>query len=247
MRAIQGALIISSLFNIIIGYSKAWAYITSFLTPVSIIPIICLGGLIKFRSGFPKLGECIEIGLPMLILLVIFQKYMKFIGGRKNAIFEKFGVLISVGIVWAFAALLTVSGAYNNVGEQTKFSCRVDRSNLMSSSRWIRIPYPFQWGAPIFKASSIFGMIVAALVSTSESTGTYVAAARFSGARPPPVNVLTRSVGVQGLGMLFDGLFGAVVGTDVSVENVGLQGLTGVGNRRVVQISTVFMIFFSIF
>ncbi|KAI3990340.1 hypothetical protein MKX01_037679 [Papaver californicum] len=247
MRVIQGALIISSMFNIIIGYSKAWGYFTRFLSPISIIPIICLGGLGKFRSGFPQLGECIEIGLPMLILLVICQQYMKFIGGSKNAIFEKFGVLFSVGIVWAFAALLTVSGAYNHVSEQTKLSCRVDRSNLMSASRWIRIPYPFQWGAPIFKASPIFGMIGAALVSTSESTGTYFAASRFSGATPPPTNVLTRSVGLQGLGMLFDGLFGAVVGTDVSVENVGLLGLTRVGSRRVVQISTVFMIFFSIF
>ncbi|RZC71922.1 hypothetical protein C5167_035095 [Papaver somniferum] len=247
MRSIQGALIISSMFNILIGYSKAWGYFTRFLSPVSIIPIICLGGLSKFRSGFPQLGECIEIGLPMLILLVISQQYMKFIGGTKNATFEKFGVLFSVAIVWAFAALLTVSGAYNHVSEQTKFSCRVDRSNIMSASRWIRIPYPFQWGAPIFKASPIFGMIGAALVSTSESTGTYYAASRFSGATPPPTNVLTRSVGLQGLGMLFDGLFGAVVGTDVSVENVGLLGITRVGSRRVVQISTIFMIFFSIF
>lgn len=30
-------------------------------------------------------------------------------------------------------------------------------------------------------------------------------------------------------------------------ENVGLLGLTRVGSRRVVQISTAFMIFFSIF
>ncbi|RZC71923.1 hypothetical protein C5167_035096 [Papaver somniferum] len=227
---------------------EAWAYFTRFLSPISVIPIICLEGLGKSQSdGFPKLGECIEIGLPMLILLVVFQQYMKFIGGKKNCVFEKFGVLFSVTIVWAFAALLTVSGAYNHVSEQTKFSCRVDRSNIMSASRWVRIPHPFQWGAPIFKASPIFGMIGAALVSTSESTGIYYAAARFSGATPPPDNVLTRSVGLQGLGMLFDGLFGAVVATDVSVENAGLLGLTRVGNRRVVQISTIFMIFFSIF
>ncbi|KAI3882155.1 hypothetical protein MKX03_024398 [Papaver bracteatum] len=237
MRLIQGSLIISSMFNITIGYSKAWGNFTRFLSPVSIIPVICLGGLGKFRSGFPQLGECIEIGLPMLILLVICQQYMRFIGGSRNggnAILEKFGVLFSVGIVWAFAAVLTVSGAYNNVSEQTKLSCRVDRSNLMSSSRWIRIPYPFQWGAPIFKASHIFGMLGAALVSSSESTGTYIAASRFSGATPPPANVLSRSVGLQGLGMLLDGLFGEVVGTDVSVENVGLLGLTRVGSRRVV-------------
>ncbi|KAI3875615.1 hypothetical protein MKX03_001566 [Papaver bracteatum] len=232
MRVIQGALIISSMFNIIIGYSTAWGYFTRFLSPISVIPIICLEGLSKFQSdGFPKLGECIEIGLPMLILLVVFQQYMQFIGGRKIAIFEKFGVLFSVAIVWAFASLLTVSGAYNHVSEQTKLSFRVDHSNLISSSRWVRIPYPFQWGAPIFKASHIFGTMGAA-VRKNGSTGIFYAAARFSGATPPTDNVLTRSVGLQGLGMLFDGFFGGVVGTDVSV---------------VVQISTIFMIFFSIF
>lgn len=47
--------------------------------------------------------------------------------------------------------------------------------------------------------------------------------------------------------MLLEGLFGSLVGTTASVENVGLLGLTHIGSRRVVQISTAFMIFFSIF
>ncbi|KAF5183141.1 Nucleobase-ascorbate transporter, partial [Thalictrum thalictroides] len=51
----------------------------------------------------------------------------------------------------------------------------------------------------------------------------------------------------QGVGLLLDGIFGAAVGTIASVENVGLLGLTHIGSRRVVQISTAFMLFFSIF
>lgn len=49
------------------------------------------------------------------------------------------------------------------------------------------------------------------------------------------------------MSLLLDGIFGAAVGTTASVENVGLLGLTHVGSRRVVQISTAFMFFFSIF
>lgn len=32
----------------------------------------------------------------------------------------------------------------------------------------IKVPYPFQWGTPIFRASSVFGMMGAALVSAAE-------------------------------------------------------------------------------
>lgn len=49
---------------------------------------------------------------------------------------ERYALLLCIGLVWAFAAILTVSGAYNNVKQQTKLSCRTDRSFLMSSAPW---------------------------------------------------------------------------------------------------------------
>lgn len=247
VRAIQGALIVSSFFNIIIGYSKAWGTYSRLFSPVSIVPVVCVVGLGLFQRGFPMLAQCVEIGLPMLILLVIVQQYLKRLHESTYVILERFALLMCVGVVWAFAALLTVSGAYNDVGEQTKTNCRTDKSHLLSAATWIRVPYPFQWGPPIFRASHVFGMMGAALVTSAESTGTYFAAARLSGATPPPAHVLTRSIGLQGIGMLLNGIFGAAVGPTASVENVGLLGLTHVGSRRVVQLSCMFMLFFSIF
>ncbi|KAH6796273.1 hypothetical protein C2S51_037259 [Perilla frutescens var. frutescens] len=247
MRAIQGSLIVSSFVNIILGYSNAWGNLTRFFSPIVLVPAVCVVGLGLFSRGFPQLGNCVEIGLPMLILLVISQQYLQHLHPIARPMLERYALLVCVGIVWAFAAILTVSGAYNNVKQQTKLSCRTDHSFLMSSAPWIKIPYPFQWGTPIFRASHVFGMMGAALVSSAESTGTFYAAARLSGATSPPGHVLSRSIGLQGIGQLLEGIFGAVVGTTGSVENVGLLGLTRVGSRRVVQISTAFMIFFSIF
>ncbi|KAL5984881.1 hypothetical protein ACLOJK_038717 [Asimina triloba] len=242
-----------------------------FFTPVVIIPVVCVVGLGLFERGFPEVGKCVEIGLPMLILLVGCQQYLKNIHERVHFFLERFALLFCIMIIWSFAAVLTAGGAYNNVPEKTKVHCRTDRSHLMSSAPWIRIPYPFQWGAPIFVASHVFGMMGAVFVSAAEefsgaleknlerrrsrhevprvfhSTGAYLAAARLSGATPPPAHVLSRSVGLQGIGMLLEGIFGAAVGSTASVENVGLLGLTRVGSRRAVQISTFFMIFFSIF
>lgn len=73
-----------------------------------------------------------------------------------------------------------------------------------------------------------------------------MAASRLAIATPPPAYVLSRGIGWQGIGILLDGLFGTGTGSTVSVENVGLLGLTRVGSRRVVQLSAAFMIFFSI-
>ncbi|KAF9687598.1 hypothetical protein SADUNF_Sadunf02G0110000 [Salix dunnii] len=246
MRTIQGSLIVSSFVSIILGYSKAWGNLTRFFSPITVVPVVSVVGLGLFMRGFPLLANCVEIGLPMLILLIICQ-YLKYLHPRAHPVLERFGLLVCVGIIWAFAAILTVAGAYNNVKQQTKQSCRADRSYFISSAAWVKIPYPFQWGAPIFRASHVFGMIGAALVSSAESTGTFFAAARFAGATHPPAHVLSRSIGLQGVSLLLDGIFGAAVGTTASVENVGLLGLTHIGSRRVVQISTAFMFFFSIF
>ncbi|CAK7347609.1 unnamed protein product [Dovyalis caffra] len=246
MRTIQGSLIVCSFTNIILGYSKAWGNLTRFFSPITVVPVVCVVGLGLFMRGFPLLANCVEIGLPMLILLVICQ-YLKHLHPRTHPLLERFSVLVCIGIIWAFAAILTVAGAYNNVGNQTKQSCRTDRSYLIASASWVKVPYPFQWGAPIFRASHVFGMIGAALVSSAESTGTFFAAARLAGATHPPAHVLSRSIGLQGVSLLLDGIFGAAVGTTASVENVGLLGLTHIGSRRVVQISTAFMFFFSIF
>ncbi|MCI21170.1 nucleobase-ascorbate transporter 3-like, partial [Trifolium medium] len=49
------------------------------------------------------------------------------------------------------------------------------------------------------------------------STGTYFAAARLSGATPPPPHVLSRSIGLQGISMLLEGIFSCCVGTTASV------------------------------
>ncbi|KAK1433525.1 hypothetical protein QVD17_10436 [Tagetes erecta] len=247
MRAIQGSLIISSFINMLLGFSRSWGEFTKLLSPLIVVPYVCVVGLGLFGRGFPQLATCVEIGLPMLVFLVVLQQYMKRLHPAAHSILERFALLVCIGLIWAFAAILTAAGAYNNVGDATKRSCRTDRSYLMSSAPWIKIPYPFQWGTPIFRASHVFGMMGAALVTTVESTGTFIAASRFAGATPPPAHVLSRSIGLQGVGQLLDGIFGSIAGTNASVENVGLLALTHVGSRRVVQISTIFMFFFSIF
>ncbi|KAL5992075.1 hypothetical protein ACLOJK_012989 [Asimina triloba] len=192
-------------------------------------------------------GKCVEIGIPMLLLLVGLCLYLKHIRIWKDTpVFERFSILLSIVIIWIYAHLLTVGGAYRHAPERTKDHCRTDRAHLISSAPWFKFPYPLQWGAPTFNAGHSFAMMAAVIVSQIESTGAYIAASRFAMATPPPAYVLSRGIGWQGIGVLLDGLFGTSTGSTVSMENVGLLGISRVGSRRIVQVSAGFMVFFSV-
>ncbi|KAF1868547.1 hypothetical protein Lal_00035985 [Lupinus albus] len=246
MRAIQGALIVASSIQIILGYSQVWGLFSRFFSPLSMAPVVGLVGLGLFQRGFPLLGTCVEIGIPMLLLVIGFSQYLKHVRPFRDVpIFERFPVLICVPIVWIYAIILTASGAYQHKSLPTQHSCRTDRANLISTAPWFMFPYPLQWGPPTFSAGHSFAMMSAVIVSMVESTGAYKAASRLAIATPPPAYVLSRGIGWQGIGILLGGLFGTGTGSTVSVyatlfrelENVGLLGLTRVGSRRVVQIS----------
>ncbi|XP_058189648.1 nucleobase-ascorbate transporter 7-like [Rhododendron vialii] len=249
MRGIQGAVMIASIIPILLGFFGIWRIFVRLITPISVVPLVTLVGLGLYTKGFPQLAECIEIGLPELIILIILSQYIPHrietkIGKR---FFERYAVLLSIAIVWLFAALLTASGAYRNKSSSTQVSCRVDQSGLVSGAAWISFPYPWQWGTPSVNAGDVFVMIAAALVALIESTSASIAAARFGSATLPPPSIFGRGAGWLGIGWLLDGSFGTASGSTVSVENVGLLALTRSGSRRVVQISAGFMLLFGVF
>ncbi|PIM99846.1 Xanthine/uracil transporter [Handroanthus impetiginosus] len=246
MRATQGALIVASSIQIILGFSGLWRNMARFLSPISVVPLIGLAGFGLYEYGFPGVARCVEVGLPELVLLVIFSQYLPSLIHSGKYTFERFGVVITVVIVWIYAHLLTVGGAYNGKSPKTQTTCRTDRSGLLDAAPWIRVPYPFQWGAPYFDAGEAFAMMMAAFVALVESTGAMIGTSRYASSTPLPPSILSRGVGWQGIAILLSGLFGTANGSSVSVENAGLIGLTRVGSRRVVQISAAFMLFFSV-
>ncbi|XP_037444194.1 nucleobase-ascorbate transporter 6-like isoform X2 [Triticum dicoccoides] len=246
MRGTQGALIVASTLQIIMGFSGLWRIVVRLLSPLSAAPLVALVGFGLYELGFPSVAKCIEIGLPEIILLVALSQYIPHLVPLLGTAFERFAVIMSVAIVWLYAFFLTVGGAYKNAAPKTQFHCRTDRSGLVGGAPWITVPYPFQWGAPTFDAGECFAMMAAAFVALVESTGAFIAVSRYASATPCPPSVMSRGIGWQGVGILLAGLFGTANGCSVSVENAGLLGLTRVGSRRVVQISAGFMLFFSI-
>uniref|UniRef100_A0A803MYS0 Uncharacterized protein n=1 Tax=Chenopodium quinoa TaxID=63459 RepID=A0A803MYS0_CHEQI len=247
MATMQGALLVASAIQIILGFSGLWRLFVRSLSPLSMVPFITFTGLGLFSFGFPRLADCVEIGLPHLILVLILSQYVSTFLKTNRLIFDRYAIIFSTAIIWIYALILTSCGIYDNKPTATQLSCRTDRAGLIHEADWVYLPRPFQWGKPIVDLREATPIIFAGLVALVESTGTFIAAARYASATPVPPSVISRGTFWLGIGTLLNGVFGAVTGPTASVESAGLLGLTRVGSRRVIQISTGFMLIFSIF
>ena len=104
-----------------------------------------------------------EIGLPQLIILILLSQvisiiicsYFSFLSVGNHSkhnindwqyvphlirgerhVFDRFAVIFSVAIVWIYAHLLTVGGAYKNTGPKTQISCRTDHAGIIGAAPW---------------------------------------------------------------------------------------------------------------
>ena len=76
-------------------------------------------------------------------------QYLKHFQTKQVPILERFALLISVALIWAYAHLLTASGAYKHHPEETQMHCRTDKANLISAAPWLEHPLDFKWSVKI--------------------------------------------------------------------------------------------------
>lgn len=118
-------------------------------------------------------------------------------------------------------------------------------SNAWTMASWVRVPYPLQWGIPIFHLRTSFIMIVVSLVASVDSIGTYHSASLRANLKPPTPGVVSRGIALEGFCSLLAGLLGSGSGSTTLTENVHTIDITKVASRRAVEIGAVFLIFFS--
>ncbi|CAM8979999.1 unnamed protein product [Rhodiola kirilowii] len=246
MRGIQGALIITAAFQILVGFVGIWRNVSRALSPLSAVSLVTFTGLGLHFMGLPILANCAEVGIPTLIIMLFFCQYVPQFLKTKTPVYDRFAVLIVGAIGWTLAIILTSSGVYSTDTASFPDTCRTDRAGLITGAPWLYLPIPFQWGQPTFKAGDIFAIMAASVVSLVESTGAFITIARYGSATPVPPSVISRGGGWLGVGILLNAMFGSVTGSTISIENAGLVALTKVGSRRVAQISALFMIVFSV-
>ncbi|CAN6863970.1 unnamed protein product [Brassica oleracea] len=125
MRATQGALIVASTLQMILGFSGLWRNVVRFLSPISAVPLV---GLV---------AKCVEIGLPELLILVFVSQYLPHVIKLGENVFDRFAAIFAVVIVWIYAHLFTVGGAYNGAAPTTQTSCRTDRAGIVGAAPWV--------------------------------------------------------------------------------------------------------------
>ncbi|CAN1252456.1 Nucleobase-ascorbate transporter 12 [Linum perenne] len=190
--------------------------------------------------------------------------YLRKISVFGHRIFLIYAVPLALGITWAFAFLLTETGAYDYKGcsssipasniisascrkriSRVKY-CRVDTSHAMSSSPWFRFPYPLQWGTPVFEWKMALLMCVVSIISSVDSVGSYHASSLLVASRPPTPGVLSRGIGLEGLSSVLAGLWGTGTGCTTLTENVHTLAVTKMGSRRAVELGAVVLILLSL-
>ena len=129
---------------------------------------------------------------------MFFSQYLR---GR-HRVFELYPIVLAIGTAWAIATALTLSGVFA-AGHPAHVS-----ADPLVSAPWLRVPYPLQWGVPVFGAAAAVGMLAGYVASMVESVGDYYACARLAGAPTPTASTVNRGIGMEGVGCLIAGLFG---------------------------------------
>ncbi|PRQ32171.1 putative xanthine/uracil/vitamin C permease [Rosa chinensis] len=264
MKELQGAVIIGSAFQAILGYTGLMSLFLRLINPVVVSPTIAAVGLSFYSYGFPLVGTCLEIGAVQILLVIAFSLYLRKISVFGHRVFLIYAVPLGLAITWATAFLLTEAGVYNYKGCDTNVPasniisdhcrkhvsrmkhCRVDTSHALNSSPWFRFPYPLQWGTPVFHWKMAIVMCVVSIISSVDSVGSYHASSLLVASRPPTPGVVSRGIGLEGLSSILAGLWGTGTGSTSLTENVHTIAVTKMGSRRAVELGACLLIVLSL-
>ncbi|KAJ7386660.1 hypothetical protein OS493_006665 [Desmophyllum pertusum] len=261
MREIQGAIMVSSLFQIVIGFTGLIGFLLRFIGPLTIAPTLTLIGVSLFRVAADHAGNHWGISMTTIVLIALFSQYLTNItipvpGYSKTRggcyighypFFRLFPIILAIAVSWIIYGIITAAGGFPSDPSIPQYVARTDaRTAVLKEAKWFRFPYPGQWGTPTVSAAGVFGMLAGVLASIIESVGDYYACARLSGAPPPPTHALNRGIGMEGIGCLLAGAFGSGNGTTSYSQNIGAIGITKVGSLRVIQYGALFMLLISV-
>ncbi|KAG7224725.1 hypothetical protein INR49_004616 [Caranx melampygus] len=249
IREIQGAIIMSSVVELMVGLCGLPGLLLEYIGPLTITPTVSLIGLSVFTTAGDRAGSHWGVSALCILLIVLFAQYLRAtslpvpVYSRKKGlrstrvqVFKMFPIILAIMLVWLVCYVLTLTDLLPSDPDRYGHKARTDaRGDIMTSSPWFRVPYPCQWGLPVVTVAGVLGMLSATLAGIVESIGDYYACARLSGAPPPPVHAINRGIFIEGLCCIIAGLLGTGNGSTSSSPNIGVLGITKVGSRRVVQ------------
>ncbi|XP_010025392.2 nucleobase-ascorbate transporter 11 isoform X2 [Eucalyptus grandis] len=92
MRELQGAIIVGSIFQSFLGFTGLISLLIRLINPVVVAPTVAAVGLAFFSYGFPQAGSCVEIGIPLILLVLIFSLYLRGISIFGHRLFQIYAI-----------------------------------------------------------------------------------------------------------------------------------------------------------
>jgi uracil-xanthine permease len=238
VQHVAGAIMIASVFEIVLGYTGVMGHVRKLISPIVIGPTIAMIGLALFGIGAPWMASNWIISLITLVALILYSQVFS----QKSKAFMLFPVLLAIATGWLVSLIGTVTGMIS------PDSPAYLKTDLIAATPWFSLKplMPFKWGFPDLGSATLwagaFGMLAGYLASMIESIGDYYACARISEAPVPTGRMISRGLGAEGLGCLIAGILQTCNGTTTYSENIGSIGLTRVASRRVVRCGAAVML-----
>nr|XP_039265264.1 solute carrier family 23 member 1-like [Styela clava] len=264
LHEIQGGIICASFLQLALGLTGAMGFLLRFIGPLTIAPTLVLLSYGIFETAQQMSSDQWGISLLVVALFFIFaicmekvlvpipncefkRNKLKITSKSKLPLFSMFPILLATLLGWFVCYVITIAGGFSDDPNDPSYNARTDGANAILRSPWIRFPYPFQFGFPIFTARSILGMMAAVLPGILESIGDYNATAVVCDEPSPPKHAVNRGVFMEGICILLSGLFGTGNATTTWSHNIVLLGVSKVASRRVFQVTGLIMFIFGLF
>uniref|UniRef100_A0A8C7BWR5 Solute carrier family 23 member 2 n=1 Tax=Neovison vison TaxID=452646 RepID=A0A8C7BWR5_NEOVI len=208
LAQIQGAIIMSSLIEVVIGLLGLPGALLKYIGPLTITPTVALIGLSGFQAAGERAGKHWGIAMLTIFLVLLFSQYARNVKfplpiykskkgwtAYKLQLFKMFPIILAILVSWLLCFIFTVTDVFPPDSTKYGFYARTDaRQGVLLVAPWFKVPYPFQWGLPTVSAAGVIGMLSAVVASIIESIGDYYACARLSCAPPPPIHAINRYV-----------------------------------------------------
>ncbi|XP_060570875.1 solute carrier family 23 member 2-like [Ruditapes philippinarum] len=245
LREMMGCLIYASLFEVFVGFTGIVGILLRFIGPLTISVVISLIGLSLYKIPMIYIRTHWGLSSVCIILIILFMLYFGRVAipcppfcaskkskGNKVSIFQMFPILLGILITWLLCGILTASGVFPDDPDRLSYRARTDvRNEIIFASPWFYVPYPGQFGSPLFNSTIFVGFLSAVISSIMESIGDYYATAYVSRSPPPPTHAINRAILLEGLGSLISGTLGAGHATTSSTSHVSLIGISKVASR----------------
>lgn len=237
-EALVGAIIVGGCIEGTLGLTaKYWRKYLDDIVPACVVMAIGFSLLSVGMNSFGGGDGAADFGswyhlVVAVITLVACLVYKAVVKG----VWRNIDVLFGLAVGYIVSVIFTVTGIAPMV-DFSAFGTTIDQLG------WFNVPLPvfLKGTVPTFHVGPIVSMTIVFLVSAAETIGGTAAVAMDGLGRPVTDAEVSGSLGVDGYGSAFSGLFGACPITSFN-QNIGLIAMTKVVNRFTILMGALILI-----